>query len=72
MTFKKGPSVINKSLKKYSNSLKDKVSNKSVKFPFYYKLQPQNFQKRKSSAKTLGNNIKISYNDSFISKSKFM
>ena len=69
MTFKKGPSVINKSLKKYSNSLKDKVSNKSVKFPFYYKLQPQNFQKRKSSAKTLGNNIKISYNDSFISKS---
>ena len=69
MTFKKGPSVINKSLKKYSNSLKDKVSNKSVKFPFYYKLQPQYFQKRKSSAKTLGNNIKISYNDSFISKS---
>ena len=63
-----GPSVINKSLKKYSSSLKSNVSNKSKKFPFYNKLQPQYFAKRKSSSKNLVNNIKICFNDSLNSK----
>ena len=55
-------------MKKYSNSLKSNVSNKSSKFPFYKNFHPQQFEKRKSSAKTLDNNIKLCNNDSMISK----
>lgn len=68
MSYIEGPSIINKSLKKYSNSLKSNVSNKSSKFPFYKNFHPQQFEKRKSSAKTLDNNIKLCNNDSMISK----
>jgi len=68
ISYIEGPSIINKSLKKCSNSLKSNVSNKSIKFPFNKNLPPQQIEKRKSSAKNLDNNIKLNHNDSLISK----
>jgi len=68
ISYIEGPSVINKSLKKYSNSLKSNASTTNKKLPFYKNFVPQHITKRKSSAKSLDNNIKLSNNDSLISK----